>query len=250
MEQYNFPNHLAIIVDGNRRWARKHNQPPCIGHKYGFERLEKTIDYAVTLGIPYISLFVFSTENFKRDTQEINFLMKLFRENFRQMSSKMKEKDIKVIFSGRRTDLSPAIINSMEYLISETRDCTHATVNFCLNYGGKAEIVDACKAVVQEIDCKALCVQDIDEAVFARHLYTDLPPIDLLIRTSGELRISNFMLWQSAYSEMYFTNVLFPDFDNHCLDEAIKSYQCRNRRYGGDSIKSGSCIQPERSGSP
>lgn len=235
MEQHNIPNHLAIIVDGNRRWARQHNRPSYIGHKCGFERLEKIIDYAVTLGIPYISLFVFSTENFKRDAREINYLMNLFRKNFRQMSLRLKESDIKTIFSGRRADLPPDIIDSMDYLISTTRDCTSATVNFCLNYGGKAEIVDACKSIVQEVNSKTLSVQDIDEIVFARYLYSDLPPIDLLIRTSGELRFSNFMLWQSAYSEMYFTDVLFPDFNEDCLNEAIKAYQCRNRRFGGDS---------------
>ncbi|MGB4439754.1 MAG: polyprenyl diphosphate synthase [Sedimentibacter sp.] len=235
MEPHNIPNHLAIIVDGNRRWARQHNQPSYIGHKYGFERLEKSIDYVVTLGVSYISLFVFSTENFQRDAQEINYLMNLFRKNFYQMSLRMKESNIKAIFSGRRADLPTDIIDSMDHLVSTTRDCTSATVNFCLNYGGKAEIVDACKAIVREINSKMLCVQDIDETLFAQHLYADLPPIDLLIRTSGELRISNFMLWQSAYSEMYFTDVLFPDFDEGCLDEAIKAYQCRNRRFGGDS---------------
>lgn len=237
MDQISIPNHLAIIVDGNRRWARKHNMPAFMGHKHGFERLEKVIDYAVKLGVPYISLFVFSTENFKRDTKEVDCLMELFCKNFSRMAMKIKKENIKVVFSGRRVGLASSVINAMDYLSSETQACTGSTVNFCLNYGGKAEIVDACKAIAFEINDKALHIQDVNEATFTRYLYTDLPPVDLLGRTSGEVRISNFMLWQLAYSEMYFTDVLFPDFDEECFNEALRAYQCRGRRFGGDSLK-------------
>ncbi|WP_313134238.1 polyprenyl diphosphate synthase [Anaerocolumna sp.] len=237
MDKISIPNHLAIIVDGNRRWARIRNMPAFMGHKYGFERLEKVIDYAVKLGIPYISLFVFSTENFKRDDKEVEYLMELFCKNFSKMAAKMKKENIKAVFSGRRADLVPSVINAIDYLSFETQNCTGATVNFCLNYGGKAEIVDACKAIAIEINDNALKIQDINETTFTQYLYTDLPPVDFLVRTSGETRISNFMLWQLAYSEMYFTDVLFPDFDENCFNEALRAYQCRSRRFGGDSLK-------------
>jgi undecaprenyl diphosphate synthase len=239
MNQISIPNHLAIIVDGNRRWARIHSMPVFMGHKYGFDRLEKVIDHAARIGISYVSLFVFSTENFKRDTKEIDYLMELFCNNFSKMAVKMKKKNIRSLFSGRRTGLIPSVIDAMDYLSSETQNCTGTTVNFCLNYGGKAEIIDACKAIAVEINDKALSINDINEATFAKYLYTDLPPVDLLVRTSGEVRISNFMLWQLAYSEMYFTDVLFPDFNEDCFDEALLAYQCRSRRFGGDSIKRG-----------
>jgi undecaprenyl diphosphate synthase len=239
MDQISIPNHLAIIVDGNRRWAKKHNMPAFMGHKHGFERLEKVIDYAVKIGIPYVSLFVFSTENFKRDTKEVDYLMELFCNNFSKMAAKMEEKNIKAVFSGRRTGLIPSVINAMDYLSTETQNCTGTTVNFCLNYGGKAEIVDACKTIATEIKNQDLCIQDIDEMTFSRYLYTDFPPVDLMVRTSGEVRISNFMLWQLAYSELYFTDVLFPDFDEDCFNQALKSYQCRCRRFGGNSFKRG-----------
>jgi undecaprenyl diphosphate synthase len=211
--------------------------PTFMGHKHGFDRLEKVIDYAVKLGVPYISFFVFSTENFKRDAKEVDYLMELFCENFSEMAVKMKMNNIKAVFSGRRVGLASSVINAMDYLSSETQECTASTVNFCLNYGGKTEIVDACKAIAVEINDKALQIQDINETTFTRYLYNDLPPIDLLVRTSGEVRISNFMLWQLAYSEMYFTEVLFPDFDEDCFNEAIRTYQCRGRRFGGDPLK-------------
>lgn len=237
MDQISIPNHLAFIVDGNRRWAKKHNLPAFTGHKYGFERLEKVIEYAVNLDIAYISLFVFSTENFKRDAKEVDYLMELFCNNFSIMAAKMKKKNIKAIFSGSRVGLMPSVINAMDYLSSETQGCTASTVNFCLNYGGKTEIVDACKAIAGQINNKALQIQDINETTFSQYLYSDLPPVDLLVRTSGEVRISNFMLWQLAYSEMYFTEVLFPDFDEDCFNKALRAYQCRGRRFGGDSLE-------------
>jgi undecaprenyl diphosphate synthase len=237
MDQSSIPNHLAIIVDGNRRWARKRNMPAFMGHKHGFERMENVIEYAVNLGVSYISLFVFSTENFNRDDKEIDYLMDLFCKNFSKLALKMKKENIKAVFSGRRDGLVPYVIDAMDYLSSETQDCTASTVNFCLNYGGKAEIVDACKEIAVEVNNKALLIEDINETIFTQYLYTDLPPIDLLIRTSGEVRISNFMLWQLAYSEMYFIDVLFPDFDENCFNEALSAYQCRSRRFGGDSHK-------------
>jgi undecaprenyl diphosphate synthase len=125
----------------------------------------------------------------------------------------------------------------MDYLSSETQNCTQSTVNFCLNYGGRAEIVDTCKSIATAVNNNTLQIQDINEETATRFLYNDLPSVDFLIRTSGEIRISNFMLWQLAYAEMYFTDVLFPDFDEACFDEALNAYQCRNRRFGGDSSK-------------
>lgn len=237
MKQMSVPNHLAIIVDGNRRWARKHNMPAFMGHKHGFARAEEVVDLAVKSGISYISLFVFSTENFSRDAKEVDCLMVLFRENFLRIAAKMARNNVKVIFSGRKSNLAPAVITAMDYLSAATQDGTQATVNICLNYGGKAEIVDACKSIATAVHNNTLQIQDINEETAARFFYNDLPSVDFLIRTSGEIRISNFMLWQLAYAEMYFTDVLFPDFDEECFDEALRVYQCRSRRFGGDSSK-------------
>ena len=237
MNKISMPNHLAIIVDGNRRWARKHNLPSFMGHKHGFERAEEVVDFAVKSGISYISLFVFSTENFNRDEKEVDYLMALFCENFLRIAAKMERNNIKVVFSGRKSNLTPAVITAMDYLSDTTQGGAQATVNVCLNYGGKAEIVDACKSIAMAANNNSLQIQDINEQTIARFLYHDLPSVDFLIRTSGEIRISNFMLWQLAYAEMYFTDILFPDFDEECFDEALSAYQCRSRRFGGNSPK-------------
>lgn len=226
------PNHLGIIVDGNGRWAKARGKIRSLGHKAGFERLETIVKYAASKGVKYISLFVFSTENFKRSKDEVDYLMNLFTHNFRKMVKKFNKENIKVVFSGRREPLKDEVYEGMQEMTESTKNNTGTVVNFCLNYGGHAEIVDATKKIAQEVKEGKLNIEDINDEVFNKHLYHDFPQLDFLIRTSGEVRVSNFMLWQMAYAEMYFPTTYFPDFDESCFDDAILAYNKRDRRFG------------------
>lgn len=227
------PTHAAIIVDGNRRWARQRGMIASLGHKAGFDRLKEICRYAMeTRGIKVLSLYVFSTENSARDAKEVAYLMDLFANNFRVLTKEMDELGCKVLFSGRREGLQTRVVDAMEYMMDLTRDNTAGIVNFCLNYGGRAELTDAMRAIAAEVADGALDPGQVDETCVEAHLYQPLPPVDLLIRTSGEQRISNFLLWQCAYAEFYFTPVLFPDFSPECLDEALDAYAQRDRRMG------------------
>lgn len=226
------PNHLGIIVDGNGRWATSRGKIRSLGHKAGFERLEDIVKYAASKGVNYISLFVFSTENFKRSKEEVDYLMNLFTHNFRKMVKKFNKENMKVVFSGRREPLEDRVYEGMQEMTESTKDNTGTVVNFCLNYGGHAEIIDASKKIAADVANGKLKLEDINDEVFNHYLYHDLPGIDFLIRTSGEVRISNFMLWQLAYAEMYFPSTYFPDFDEKCFDDAILAYNKRDRRFG------------------
>ncbi len=232
------PTHAAIIVDGNRRWARARGLPASLGHKAGFERLKEITRYAVgDVGVKVLSLYVFSTENFARDAKEVNYLMDLFANNFRTIADEMNGRDCKVLFSGRQTGLPPRVLDAMAYMTDLTKQNRTGTVNFCLNYGARAELTDAMRALAAEVRAGTLDPDAIDEEAVERRLYQPLPPVDLLIRTSGEQRLSNFLLWQCAYAEFYFTPVLFPDFTKACFDEALAEYARRDRRMGGDTKK-------------
>lgn len=226
------PNHIGIIVDGNGRWAKERGKIRSLGHKAGFERLEEIIKYAASKGIKYISLFVFSTENFKRSKEEVDYLMNLFTHNFRKMVKKFNKENMQVVFSGRREPLEDRVYKGMQEMTELTKNNTGMVVNFCLNYGGHAEIIDATKKIALEVKDGKLNIEDINDDVFSKYLYHDLPQLDFLIRTSGELRVSNFMLWQMAYAEMYFPSTYFPDFDCNCFDDAILVYNKRDRRFG------------------
>ena len=228
------PTHVALIVDGNRRWARQRHLPASLGHKAGFDRLTEITRYAIKdCGVHILSLYVFSTENFARDSREVNFLMDLLVNNYKAMTDEMIERGCRILFSGRRENLQPRVLAAMDYMMDATRDKDKGVVNFCLNYGGHAELADAAKAIAREVRAGTLQPEDIDEKTMERHLYSDLPPVDLMIRTSGEQRLSNFLLWQCAYAEFYFTPTLFPDFDKAAFDEALAEYARRDRRMGG-----------------
>lgn len=232
------PEHVAIIVDGNRRWARQRMMPVSLGHKAGFDRLQEITRYAVgDRGVRVLSLYVFSTENFSRDAKEVGYLMDLFANNFRTIAEEMNERGCQVLFSGRRDGLQQRVLDAMDYMMDLTRDNTKGIVNFCLNYGSRAELTDAVKAIAGEVKAGALQPESIDEHTVESHLYRQLPPVDLMIRTSGEERLSNFLLWQCAYAEFYFTPVLFPDFTKGCFDKALEEYACRDRRMGGNTKK-------------
>lgn len=222
-------NHLAIIVDGNGRWAKSIGKIRSYGHLKGYENLKKIINYVNdNLDIKYISLFVFSTENFKRSKDEVDYLMNLFKKGFKEEKDIYIKKNMKVVFSGKKEGLSNDIISIIEEIESSTKDNTGLVVNFCLNYGGRSEIVDACKKIIDDKIDK----NDITESLFSKYLYKELPDIDLMIRTSGEQRISNFMLWSLSYSELYFTKTYFPAFTTNELLEIIDDFNNRDRRYG------------------
>ena len=226
-------NHLALIVDGNGRWAKEKGKKRSFGHKAGFDRLEEIILYAKEKKIEFLSLYVFSTENFKRSTEEVCYLMDLFVHNFKRLIKKYEKENIKVIFSGRKEPLEDRVWNAMEEIKEKTKNNTGMVVNFCLNYGSHAEIVDATKKICQKVMDKEISIEDITEDYFEQNLYQNLPPVDLLIRTSGECRLSNFLLWQLAYAEFYFPKTYFPDFTKTEFDKAIDYYYTRDRRFGG-----------------
>lgn len=222
-------NHLAIIVDGNGRWAKSIGKIRSYGHLKGYENLKKIINYVNdNLDIKYVSLFVFSTENFKRSKDEVDYLMNLFKKGFKEEKDVYIKKNMKVVFSYKKEGLSKDVISIIEEVESSTKDNTGLVVNFCLNYGGRSEIVDACKKIIDDKIDK----NDITEDLFKDYLYNKLPDIDLMIRTSGEQRISNFMLWSLSYSELYFTKTYFPAFTTNELLEIIDDFNNRDRRYG------------------
>ncbi len=224
------PNHVAIIMDGNRRWAKEKGKKASLGHLEGSKTLEETGMYAFKSGVKYLSVFAFSTENFKRSEEEVGYLMDLIIKKFKSTCSKFEKNGIKVVISGRRDNLRPDVVKAISELERRTKDGTVGVFNICLNYGGQAEIEDAAKKLAKDYkDGKV----DLDNFDFNSYLYQDLPPIDLMIRTSGEERISNFMLYQLAYSELYFTPVYFPDFKEKEFDLAIDEYNKRKRRFGG-----------------
>lgn len=224
--------HVAIIVDGNRRWAKKNNKTKGEGHLAGSKNLEQLILKINDTDLEVLSLYVFSTENNKREKKEVDYLMNLFSKWFKIFNKKYKDKNIKIIFSGRKEELNKKVVKEMNILEEETKNNKGLILNFCLNYGGRAEIVDATKKIVSYITNNKINKEDITEELFQKYLYNNLPDIDLLIRTSKELRISNFMLWQLSYAEMYFTETLFPDFTFEEYQEIIREYHKRDRRFG------------------
>ena len=223
------PNHVAIIVDGNGRWAKERGMTRMQGHDAGFDNLVKLSKYIMSKGVKYLSYYVFSTENFKRDKIEVDHLMDLFVLMYKDKLREFQENNIKVVFSGRNEPLPEKVIKARDELVRETANNTGGVINFCMNYGGRAEILDAVKKIVAEgVDVSAW-----EEKDFANYLYQDLPDVDLMIRTSGELRLSNFLLWQNSYAEFYFPKTYFPDFHEADFDQAIVEYTKRDRRFGG-----------------
>ena len=222
------PNHVAIIVDGNGRWAKERNLPRTKGHDEGFKNLKKLGLYIYSKGIKYLSVYVFSTENFKRDKEEVDHLMDLFVLMFKRDKDFFMKNNIKVVFSGRDEPLPKKVIEARDKLTELTKNNTGGVFNVCLNYGGRAEIVDACKKIVKD----NVNPEDITEESFKKYLYQDLPDVDFMIRTSGELRLSNFLLWELSYAEFYFPEIKFPAFTENDFDDAILAFNKRDRRFG------------------
>ena len=227
------PRHVAIIMDGNGRWAQARGLPRIAGHRRGAEAVRRTVAGAVELGIPYLTLFGFSSENWKRPSGEIFDLMGLLRHYLLAEIAELHRNGIRLKVIGQRDRLAPDIVQLIERAETLTQANTAITLTMALSYGGRDEIVAAVRAIAAQAAAGGLTVAEIDEDCFARHLFTgDLPDPDLLIRTSGEQRISNFLLWQCAYSEFVFTKTLWPDFCKADLEEAIAEYCGRERRYG------------------
>jgi len=228
------PSHVAIILDGNGRWAQERGLTRSMGHEYGFENLKNLSEYIFNKGIKVLSVYAFSTENFKRSKDEVTFLMNLFETKILEYSDKMMEKGIRIVFSGeKKAPLPKNLIKIMKDTEKRTMNNEEGTLNICINYGGHSEIVLATKKICQLVQNGDLAIDDINEENFSKYLFNDLPPIDFLIRTSGEIRISNFMLYQLSYAEMYFPNTYFPAFDEKEFDKAIIEYTRRDRRFGG-----------------
>ena len=233
-EEMILPKHVGIIMDGNGRWAKKRGLKRSFGHKKGADNLEKLLKHIFSIGIPYVSVYAFSTENFNRDQEEVNYLMDLFVKYFTKKKKIFIKEELKVIFSGSKENLREDVIEGIKELEDATKNFKRGTFNICLNYGGRLEIVDAIKKIIEDIDKGLINKNDIDEKLVSHYMYQDLPDLDFVIRTSGEQRISNFMLWQSSYAEYYFPNTLFPDFDAKEFDKALEEYNKRNRRFGGN----------------
>jgi len=227
------PTHIAIIMDGNGRWAARRNQPRVSGHRAGAEAVRATVETAARLGISYLTLYAFSTENWKRPRLEVDALMGLLREFLRKEIRSLKRNNIRFQTIGRERGLETSVSREIDRARKETGNNNGMVLTVALNYSGRSEIAEACRALA--VECLALGrdPSEISEYDVERHLFTrDLPDPDLLVRTSGEMRVSNFLLWQIAYSEIYVTDVLWPDFGRINLFEAILGYQKRERRYG------------------
>ncbi|MBU1035765.1 isoprenyl transferase [bacterium] len=228
------PQHLAIIMDGNGRWAIERGLPRSAGHREGVKAVKRVIDSCINFNIPILTLFAFSTENWKRPKNEIIYLLKLFERALSKEKANLIKNNIKINFIGRLNDLPNSLNEKMNELFESTKKNNKLILNIAINYGGRAEIIDALKSITLKIVEKKLNIEEINENTIRDNLYThNLPDPDLLIRTAGEMRISNFMIWQIAYTELWVTPVFWPDFDKNNLIEAIRNFQKRVRKYGG-----------------
>lgn len=228
------PAHVGIIMDGNGRWAKKRGLPRSAGHTAGAQTFRKIARYCSNIGIKYLTVYAFSTENWRRPTDEINALMKLFKEYLLEALRDFKDDSIVLRFIGDRSAFSPELLELMEENEAESKDRDGMVLNIAMNYGGRAELVTAMQQLAREAKDGVLQPEEIDEAVISEHLYTKgEPDPDLIIRPSGENRTSNFLLWQSAYAEYVIMDVLWPDFTERDLDAALIEFAKRNRRFGG-----------------
>ena len=234
MEHMVIPEHVALILDGNGRWAKKRGLPRTMGHKEGCVTVEKTVELAARMGIKYLTVYGFSTENWKRSVEEVGALMQLFRFYMVRLLKIAKANNVRVKMIGERSRFGKDIVEGINRLERETKDNTGLTFIIAVNYGGRDEIVRAVRKMAADLETGALQKEEITEQSLASYLDTaGIPDPDLLIRTSGELRLSNYLLWQLAYTEIYVTDCLWPDFDKEELEKAIAAYNKRDRRFGG-----------------
>lgn len=228
------PRHIAIIMDGNGRWAARRGLPPSAGHKAGVERIRDLLSACRDRGVEALTLFAFSSENWQRPPKEVELLMSLFHSYLRKEARRMREEGVRLRVIGRRDRFSPRLQRAIAEAEEITKDGEHGDLVIAADYGGQWDIAQAARALAEEVAAGKRSSESIDEQALGEYVQlADLPPVDLLIRSSGEQRISNFILWQAAYSEFYFTDTLWPDFDEGTLDAAIAAYRQRDRRFGG-----------------
>jgi len=232
----NLPNHIAIIMDGNGRWAKKQGLKRVFGHENGTKAVREAVEACAEIGVKHLTLYAFSTENWNRPKLEVQTLMKLLVKSLRKEIKTLQDNNIKLSAIGSLEDLPSKALEELKYVQEKTKNNEHMTLTLALSYGSRDEIVNVVKNLATKVKNNIISTESIDESIINKHLYTqNLPDVDLLIRTSGEHRISNFLLWQIAYAELYFTDVLWPDFRRIHLIEAIKNYQNRERRFGKTS---------------
>ncbi|MDN6439469.1 MAG: isoprenyl transferase [Corynebacterium nuruki] len=228
------PRHIALVMDGNGRWAQERGLPRTEGHKRGEGVLMDMVDECLDLGVDYLSAYAFSTENWRRSTGEVRFLMGFNRDVLHRRRDELDAKGVRVRWAGRRPRLWRSVITELEKAEEQTKHNTRLTLAMCVNYGGRAEIADAARAVAEEVAAGRLRPRDVNEKTFARYLdEPDMPDVDLFLRPSGEQRTSNFLPWQSVYAEMVYQDVLFPDYTRDDLRAAVLEYARRDRRFGG-----------------
>ena len=227
------PKHIAIIMDGNRRWARERNLPVKMGHKEGAETLKKAVRYANKRGIRYITVYAFSTENWKREKEEVDSLMSLLEYYLDQFSKEADSENIVIKVIGRRKELSEKLLKKIDEVVDGTKNNTGIIFTIALNYGGRDELTTAIQTIAEDVKKDKLNINEINENLISEYLYTNyMPDPDLMIRTSGELRTSNFLPWQLVYSEFLFLDKLWPDFSEEDLEDAIQVFSKRNRKFG------------------
>ena len=228
------PLHIAIIMDGNGRWARERNQPRIAGHRAGAKAVRDVVIECDRLGVKYLTLYSFSIENWKRPAEEVRALMSLYLEYLVKERAELVEKNFRFLQMGRREGLPKSVLKEVDHTVEITSGNTGLTLNLALNYSSRSEITDAVRAISRKVQAGSLEIGDIDEKTVSDHLYTaGLPDPDLLIRTAGELRVSNYLLWQISYAEIHVSDVNWPDFRVEHLHAGIRDYACRDRRYGG-----------------
>ena len=231
--------HLAIIMDGNGRWAQKRGKKRSYGHKAGVNTFEKIALHAVDIGVQCLSVYAFSTDNFSRSKDEVEYLMKLFVDNFHSKNNKFNDRGIKVVFSGVTDNLPEDVIDSMKIITEKTENNQNGILNICLNYGGQEEIIRASERYHNDLNSGKITMGEMNRDKFYEYMDNNLPPIDLMIRTGGEKRLSNFMLYQMMYAELCFTDTYFPDFSTEELDSIIENFYGVDRRFGGINEKKG-----------
>ncbi len=233
LKKKGIPTHIAIIMDGNGRWAKRRGLPRVAGHREGVKSVRDVVEACAQLGVKYLTLFAFSTENWQRPKQEVDTLMKLLIKTLRTETDKLHKNDIKLMAIGDIESLPPEVQRELKEAIEKTRDNKRMVLNLALSYSGRWEIIEAVRNIAKDVKAGKLSVEDIDDKFFSSYLKTaGIPDPDLLIRTSGEYRISNFLLWQIAYTELYICDCLWPEFRRKHLYEAIRDYQRRERRFG------------------
>jgi undecaprenyl diphosphate synthase len=236
LEPSNIPNHIAIIMDGNGRWAKAKGKNRLFGHRNGVKAVQKTVEESTRLGVKHLTLYAFSTENWKRPQKEINTLMNLLVKSLKKELEQMLQNDIRLNAIGNLSKLPLSVQEELNQTIEKTKKNSRMTLTLALNYGGKEELTHAFREIAFKVKNNIISPENVDETIINKHLYTqNLPDVDLLIRTSGEQRISNFLLWKIAYAELYFLDILWPEFNETHLHLAIHNYQNRERRFGKTS---------------